>query len=59
MKHTTHPDLLDACKCVLADAIAALKNEWDRSDEGFAAQIMMLKEVIARAEEEKRKRRKA
>lgn len=43
------PDLLDACKCVLADALAALQGEWDKSDGGFKAQVDMLQEAIAKA----------
>lgn len=44
------PELLEACKSCLEDAEAALSGEWDRSDDGFRAQVSLLRRAIGNAD---------
>lgn len=46
---TAAPELLAACLNAYESAKSALEGEWDRSDEGFAAQKQRLEKVIKKA----------
>ncbi len=43
-------ELVGALKSIQSDAEAALSDEWDRSDDGFFAQIELIKTILAKGE---------
>lgn len=47
----TVADLLDKVKTICLDARMALTGNWDRSDDGFQAQLDLLEPSIEKAEE--------